>query len=121
MSDMKSISPEEFISLFYRKVIESNTKIYNEMYIEGFDQPSTDPYMRRAFDLVSRISTKDRETLLSIIKQIMIDTSSNIFGIFDGITDFSPFNEAFKITYGADGELINGELQSAFLARSEED
>ncbi|MCX8254204.1 MAG: hypothetical protein OTI36_09500 [Beijerinckiaceae bacterium] len=114
------MTPEDLAGFIYEKIIQENSVIYKDIYVGGYKNGATDPYMKRAFDFVSRLSEADRQTLLLMMRQVMVDTSSSLLAMFDGGADISPHTGRFEITYD-DGRNLCGDLQAIFLELSEED
>lgn len=84
------MTPEDLAGLIYEKIIQENSIIYKDVYFDGYRNEATDPYMRRAFDFVSRLSESDRQTLLLMMRQVMVDTSSSLLAMFDGGPTYHP-------------------------------
>lgn len=117
-SQTGQMTPENFVEFIYENVINENTRVYKSLYIDGYMQEATDPYMKKAFDLLRKISEAEREVLLLIIRQIMIDTSSSMLGILDGVSVIPPYDKKFNLTYDGSANLA-GDLQSILIEISE--
>ena len=111
------MSPKEFAVGLYSAVVDENSLIYRELFQNTEIGKVTDPYWKDALPLFKSLSLEQREVFFSIIKQIMIDTTSNVLGVIDGVNSFA--NEDFSL-YGSDSSKpLNGDLQGLFLAEEE--
>jgi hypothetical protein len=63
------------------------------------------------------LSAEDRDVFLRIIRQVIVDTTSNLLAIVDGVSRLPQVEGEFMLSY--DGEALNGELQDAFLELEE--
>lgn len=114
-----TMSDREFIRGIRREVIESNLQIYREMFIRARPEDASDPYGKTALQLFGELDDAGREVLFSIIRQVMVDTISNLFAIFDGVSDLAGQDGTFEVRIGE--RNLAGSLQDQFLAAEEED
>ena len=49
----------------------------------------------------------------------MVDTTSNILGILDGVSGLGGLDNNFHVYSGDSKEILNGDLQSFFLEKEE--
>lgn len=114
-----TISDKEFIKRIREKVIATNLESYRDLFVETRPQNASDLYWKTAIQFFHQLDDAGREVLFSIIRQVMIDTTSNIFAIFDGVSDISGQDGTFEVRIG--NKNIAGSLQDLFLAAEEED
>lgn len=103
----------------FRKEIENALVDYRDMFENTDMSEATDPYFQTALQFFHELDDADREVLFSIIRQVMVDTTSNLFAIFDGVSDIPDQDGTFEVRIG-DKDLA-GSLQDQFLAAEEED
>ena len=65
-------------------------------------------------DMYASLCEEDKKILISLVRQVIIDTTSHIFGIIDGPCTFSISNTEFKLLIN--DEDSNMEMQDSFLA-----
>jgi hypothetical protein len=112
------MTPEAFVDAILSEVLDSNVRFYREA-LEGSEE-ATDPYWIASRSFYSRLPAAEREVVIRMMQQSAVDTISNIFGILDGTSTLEAYSEDFKLTYGARGKKLNGDLQDLFLAQIEE-
>ena len=61
----------------------------------------------------------DRAVLFEIMRQVTVDTVSNLFGILDGASALEGPREDFVLTSQPDNRKLNGNLQDLFLEAEE--
>lgn len=109
------MKPVEFIEGLRRTVIDANLEAYQQLFATIKPTKNTIPYWINALKLFNALSDEQKKTLFSIIRQVEVDTVSNILAILDGSTsleDDQPGN--FKLTFN-DGNMLNGGLQDIFF------
>ena len=109
---------EDFIKALYKSIVIENLKIYNELYTTITVNSNTDEYWVEALDLYSSLSEEQKQTLMKIIKQTMIDTISNVLGVIDGNSTLDNFSK--ELTLYVEKMENDGELQDLFLEYIEE-
>jgi len=113
------MTPEQFSSGLMREIVDANSAIYRELYIKGRPEKSRIPWGRRALTLFHSLQPDQQEVLFEIMRQISVDTVSNVLAILDGGSPLKDSFEDYSLTYGG-GEKLNGDLQSLFLAEEEQ-
>jgi hypothetical protein len=107
-----------FIKGTYKTVVEENKKLYKDLFDNTTIDKRTDEYWKQSLNLYNNLSKDNKEVLMNIIEQTMIDTISNIFGIIDGSSTLNGCNIKTKLLL--DGKDTDGELQDTFLEYVEE-
>ena len=111
------MNQKEFAVGLYSAVVDENSLIYRELFQNAEISKVTDPYWKNALPFLKSLSLEQQEVFFSIIKQIMVDTTSNVLGVIDGVNSFT--NEDFLL-YGSDNSKpLNGDLQGLFLMEEE--
>jgi hypothetical protein len=104
---------KEFVINVRKTIIEENLNIYKNLF--NNTKKPLEPYWVDALQLFNKLSIKDKDIFFKIIRQIEVDTVSNIFGILDGSSSLDNQNEDLKLTGVNSTKLINGDLQDLFL------
>lgn len=92
---------------------------YRDMFVGTRPEDASDPYGKTALQFFHELDYAGREVLFSIIRQVMVDTTSNLFAIFDGVSDIPGQDGTFEVRIG--DKNLAGSLQDQFLAAEEED
>ena len=79
---------------------------------------ASDRYWRSALALFSSLTEEQRSILFEIMRQVSLDTASNILGVLDGVNQIDGDEAGFTLLSAA-GEKLNGDLQSLFLVEDE--
>ena len=56
----------------------------------------------------------------SIIRQVAVDTTSNVLGVIDGVNSVEGVDAEIRLTYADENLLLSGDLQSLLLVEEEE-
>ncbi|WP_131848504.1 transposase [Baia soyae] len=111
---------EALIESLYKQLINASCEFYKDEFINGSERKIIDPYWKEALKMFANLSAEDKVTLFKIIKQIQVDSISEILGILDGIVCVDNEFMEFKVIIDKDDEPINGSLQELFLSYDEE-
>jgi hypothetical protein len=110
------ITPKDFVIGLKTTVVDENIGIYKQLFSNTTIKDAADESWKRALTLFNSLPTEQREVFFEVIRQTMVDTTSNILGIMDGVSTINGVNAEFLLTYGIDNEALTGDLQSLFLA-----
>ncbi len=113
---------EKFVRKIYEEVIDDNLTYYKSAY-DNLEISEDLPAETKADILfVQSLSNENKTIFHAHMKQVMIDTISNLFGIIDGSSYLEGFNDGdFELKYGAQiKSTISGDLQDLFLEHVEE-
>lgn len=110
---------EMFVKSLHDVIVKENLDSYKELYETAVVDAKTDPYYKEALNLYNSLPSENREILMKIIEQTMVDTISSMLGIIDGCTpvDDDDSVEPRLLLNSVDTE---GELQDLFLEFVEE-
>lgn len=111
------MTPQEFVSRIRSEVLEQNLAIY----CQNLEDPRSTTIGRgahwpRMAELYQSLTEDQRRLFVEGVRQVMVDTLSNVLGILDGSTLLGQHRDCFHLTYGGDHEVINGELLDLFLS-----
>lgn len=109
---------EEFIKSIYETVVEEGVDTYKYLFNNIIIDKKTVDYWKTSIEFYNSVDESKRDAFFGIIKQIIIDTISNLFGIFDGSVTLS--NKGCNINVEIDGKYTDNELQDTFLEYVEE-
>lgn len=115
---------EVFIKAIYRTIIEGNLASYKEMYEERLDHTKLsnsemDGYWKKQDEFYNRLNSEQKEVLMLMMKQTMIDTISHVFGIIDGSSGL--VDAEVEPTLLLDSIDSEGDLQDLFLPYIEDE
>ncbi len=108
-----------FIAGIRKEVIDSNLETYKELFGQTSPEAATDPLWQTALRFFRALDETQREALFRIIRQLMVDTVSNVLAILDGVSWLEGQEGDFELLLA--GENIAGSLQDQFLAAEEEE
>lgn len=109
---------EIFVKSIYKAIVQGNGELYKQLFETTIVDKKTDEYWKQSLNLYISLSDGNKEVLMNIIRQTMVDTISNMFGIIDGSSTLIGCNIDVKLLI--DGVDTEGELQDAFLSYVEE-
>lgn len=115
------MNQQEFISGIRKEIIDQNLAIYRDLFATTDAAKATDTYWKRALGLHSSLSEGQREVLFQIVRQVMVDTASNLLGVLDGVNWLEGQTEGFKLTTENSKEELNEGLQDLLLGMEEDD
>lgn len=104
---------EEFVEKVKRSVVDENIQTYRELFNEMSLSDATDQYWQTALRFFHTLKREEQGVLFQIIRQVSIDTVSNLFGVLDGVSSLDGSFESFKLIHG--DSQINGDLQDIFI------
>ena|SRR5687768_11986799 len=115
------MTPKDFVSRIQSAVVKQNAAIYKDLFESTQPEDARDLYWRRALTLHRSLSEAEQAVLFEIIRQVTVDTVSNLFGVLDGASVLEGPREDFLLTSQPDDRKLNGSLQDLFLEAEERD
>lgn len=109
------MNPEEFVKKIRYSVLDENMDIYRDLFENTVIDQTSDLYWQEALKLFKNLDTDAKETLFKIMRQVSVDTISNLFSLLDGISYLEDQSEDFTLTVGTEINILNGDLQDIFL------
>ena len=113
---------EDFVAAVKANVVDENVETYEHLFSTTDRNGVTDPYWARALALYDELDSDARRVLLEAVRQVVIDTVSNVLGVLDGSSTLAGYDVNFSLRTVPDGgENMAGYLQDAFLALVEQE
>lgn len=109
---------EVFIRSIYKTIVEENKELYRNLFNNITIDEASDEYWKQSLNLYNNLSQQNKDILINIIEQTMIDTISNILGIIDGTSTLNGCDIEPKLFLNNND--TDGELQDLFLGYVEE-
>ena len=104
---------EKFIKIIYTSIVEGNMAIYKGLF-DRENGENTIEYWKNARKLYRTFDEPKQEIFFSIIKQVIIDTTANLFGVIDGVSGLDGHDDwVFQLEINGQG--TNDELSDTFL------
>lgn len=111
----------QFVEQIRAEIVEQNMEIYRDLFANTNPENSSDAYWKSALNLYSFLTEDQRNVLFQIIRQTMVDTTSNLLGVLDGVCFLEGQTEGFRLTMESRPDVLNQGLQDLFLAIEEGD
>jgi len=112
------MTPEEFVVSIRAEVLDQNLRAYDEILATPLPDVK-DERWRQILGQFVAMTKGQQEAVRLLVRQSMVDTISSVLGILDGTSLLEHYRERFALTYGEEGEKLNGDLQDFFLAEEE--
>lgn len=107
-----------FVKSLYESIVKENFQLYKDLYETTYVTSKTDDYWKKTIGFYDSLADGNKDTLMKIIEQTMIDTISNMLGVIDGSSTLKDcFLEPKLLLDSIDTE---GKLQDSFLEFIEE-
>ncbi len=113
------MTAQKFVELLRTAVVDENAVIYRDLFSKTPIEKASDPYWRRALTLFGALPQDQKEVFFEVIRQTVVDTTSNILGVIDGVNGVDGLSGGFELRFN--GEEIGGDLQSKLLVSEELD
>lgn len=112
----------KFITKVYEEIVNANIAFYSKAYNDISINDNLTDEMKNKIAFVQSLDPEQKKVFVSHMKQVAIDTLSNVFGIIDGSSYLEGFNEGdFELKYGSHiKQILSGDLQDMFLEHVEE-
>ncbi|QCT01645.1 hypothetical protein E6C60_0925 [Paenibacillus algicola] len=107
-----------FVKSLYETIVEENLQLYKNLYETTNVTSKTDDYWKKTIGFYDSLTDENKDTLMRIIEQTMIDTISNMLGVIDGSSTLNDCSLEPKLLL--DSNDTEGELQDLFLEFIEE-
>lgn len=113
------MSPEDFVAGLRSGVIDENLTIYRRLFTENTPDDAEDPYWKRALALFMELPADKRPVFFEVLRQVSVDTTSNLLGVLDGVNPIGGRFVEFSVV-DEQGNKLSGDLQDQFLLQEEE-
>jgi hypothetical protein len=109
------MTPEAFATQVRSSIIDQIAATYRNLLDTIPLQSATDPYWHSLLEFHQRLSRHDRLVLYSVVRQVAVDTVSNVFGVLDGANRMEGQTEDFQLLATASQQALQGNLQTLLL------
>jgi hypothetical protein len=113
------MNQHQFVSGIRSAVLDQNISLYRDIFAKTESINATDHYWKGALEFYAQLNENQREMLFQITRQIMVDTTSNLLGILDGVNWLEGQEDAFILITENSSEQLNNGLQDLFLSSEE--
>lgn len=113
------MKPEDFAARLCAVIVDENSAIYKDLLTAAPSSRSREPHWERVHELYAALTPEQRMVLLDLVRQVVVDSVSNVVAILDGVASFGSDRERFILTSTSDPQQINGNLQDLFLEAEE--
>jgi predicted nucleic acid-binding protein len=112
------MKPLNFVNQIRKYVIDENLNIYKDLYRNTKAKDVKDVFWKKSLSLFNKLDNDEKNHFFEILRQVEIDTVSNVLGVIDGVVQFE--NQLDLTLYIENSnEPINGELQDILLEQEE--
>lgn len=112
------MNAESFVNGIRKSIVEENLQLYKELFENT--APVNDIYWKEVLGFYSTLTTDQKDSLFKIIRQVEVDTVSNLLGVLDGVSWLENQTSPFIVTEKGKSEQINGNLQDLFIEKEYE-
>lgn len=113
------MTPKDFVVRLRTVVIEENLAIYRDLFTSTPVEKASDIYWKRALALFNALSPEQQKVFFEVVRQIAVDTTSNVLGVIDGVNSVEGMDAELVLTYDDEKQPLSGDLQSLFLVEEE--
>ena len=113
MRQQQNMDHRELAKKLLARVVNENMSTYRQLFSETSSDDATDLYWRAALSFFNKLDSADKEIFFSILRQVSVDTVSNVTGAIDGSSDIGLEEDIHLTTH--DGKVLSGFLQDHFL------
>lgn len=113
------MTPKDFVVKLRAAVIDENVSIYRGLFMSTPIEKASDAYWKRALALFQELSVEQREVFFEVVRQVCVDTTSNVLGVIDGVNLLDSMDDELVLTCGDETQPLSGDLQSLFLVEEE--
>jgi hypothetical protein len=109
---------EEFAKNMEVEIMEETFNRYFSM-LKTIDKSTINNQLwKKVAALYDSVNAENKENIQALVRLVMIDVISNIFGKLDGISSFADQSYPLEVKCGDD--VISGDLQETFLMNIED-
>jgi membrane-bound ClpP family serine protease len=115
------MTPKELVDALKAELVDGSVEVYRDLLEETDEREVSDAYWKRLLALYDSLSSEHKEALLQVMRQVAVDTVSNVLGVLDGSSVLESAPEQLYLAVDSNRtKRLNGELQDEFLALIEE-
>ena len=108
------MTADEFIQGIITEVVDGNSAFYESTFRDTRPEQASDPHWRAALAMFASLPESQRPAFFAVLRQVAVDSVSNVFGILDGSSTLGPHSEEFRLSTST-GERLT-DLQDSFLS-----
>ncbi len=115
------MKPEDFVKKIRQSVLDENVAIYRDLFDSTEVDKASDEYWKKALRFYGSLDKSGQEILFKIMRQVSVDTISNLLGVLDGVSSLEDTDVQLKLIVNNDmQEVLSGDLQDIFLEMEED-
>ncbi len=107
----------DFVESLYKSIIVEHMELYENIFNTAVHENMPE-YRKKTLEFYNNLSQENKEVLMGLLKQSMINAISNLLGIIDGSSTLNDCDLEPKLLL--DNKDTENELQDTFLAYIEE-
>ncbi|UUS64066.1 MULTISPECIES: hypothetical protein [unclassified Acinetobacter] len=107
---------KELVYLLKIGIINENLEIYKGLFSDTLPSEIKDPYFIDAISFFNTLTDEHKRIFFSILRQVMIDSISNVLGVIDDSSSLEEHYGDFSLLY--EGKSLEY-LQDYFLSEFE--
>ena len=111
---------ESFVKELHNIIAIDNLNTYKDLFENTPTEDAVDPHWVSALTFYKMLNKKDKEVLLGIVEQTIVDSISSMLAILDGNTELESIKGDLELTVKGKKGVLNGQLQDMYLAHVEE-
>lgn len=116
------MEPVELTRAIKAELVDANVKTYEDLFRSTDRDEASDPYWAKVLAMFDSLPPASQGVLFQIMRQVAVDTVSNMLGVLDGSSTLPGVTEDFHLTLDSDKDAkLNGELQGSFLELIEDE
>ena len=104
----------QFIQGIITEAVDGNSAFYESTFRDTRSEQASDPHWRAALATFAALPESQRPAFFAVLRQVAVDSVSNVFGIRDGSSTFGTHSEEFRLSTST-GERLT-DLQDSFLS-----
>jgi len=115
------MTPEKFVTEIRKSIVDENLSIYESLFNSTDASTARDPYWIRASSLFAKLDDPGRSIFFEVVRQVMVDTISNLLAVLDGVSRLENQVGDFRLSTSLSTDQLNGELHDRFLELEEDE
>jgi len=113
----EALSSRAFVSQVRASIVDENIATYRMLLEPTSLETASDPYWRSLLALHGRLSEEDRDIVYAVMRQVAVDTVSNMFAVIDGSARMQGQSEDVELV-GAKSRSVLEPLVAGFVSRA---
>lgn len=113
--------PITFVERIRAEIIQQNLEIYRGLFEKTDPESTKDAYWKAVLTLYASLNSTQGDVLFKLVRQVMVDTTSNLLAVLDGAIFLEGQTQGLVLTLENQSERLNEGLQDLFLELEEEE